>query len=85
MSYVEEIRALVGWRPLVLVGALVMVFDEQERILMLHRTDENARDLPGGFMELGETLEECARREVLEETGLEVRELELVQVLSGEA
>ena len=47
MSYVEEICALVGWRPLVLVGALVMVFDEQERILMLHRTDEEAWGIYG--------------------------------------
>jgi 8-oxo-dGTP diphosphatase len=39
--------------------------------------------LPGGFVELRETVEEAVRREVLEETGLSVRPVGLVGVYSG--
>ncbi len=83
MPYIQELRALVGHRPLILVGALVMVFDESHNLLLQHRTDDNTWDIPGGFMELGETIEETARREVREETGLEIGELTFFKILSG--
>ena len=84
MSYIKELRNLVGHRPLILVGEVVIVMDERDRILMHHRTDEDAWDLPGGFMELNEAIEETARREVKEETRLSVEELKLVEIFSGE-
>jgi 8-oxo-dGTP pyrophosphatase MutT (NUDIX family) len=83
MGYIEELRALVGHRPLILVGVLVMVFDEQNRLLLQHRIESQTWDFPGGFMELGETTEETARREVREETGLTIGELTLIKVFSG--
>merc|ERR1712071_97068 len=36
--------------------------------------------LPGGHLEMNESWEECAKREVMEETGLEIHEMELVHV-----
>lgn len=39
--------------------------------------------VPGGFVELGESTEEAGRREVLEETGIEIGILQLVSVFSG--
>jgi hypothetical protein len=42
MSYIKELRNLVGHRPLILVGEVVIVMDERDRILMHHRTDEDA-------------------------------------------
>ncbi len=83
MAYIEELRALVGHRPLILVGVLVMVFDEQHRLLLQHGIADNTWDFPGGYMELGETTEETARREVREETGLNVGELTLFKVYAG--
>lgn len=84
MAYIQELRALVGNRPLILVGAQVMVFDENHRLLLLRRTDDGTWDLPGGFMELGETAEETARRELREETSLEIGEMTLFQVFAGQ-
>ena len=83
MSYIRDLRTLVGHRPLILVGVLVMVFDEQHRLLLQHRTDDNTWDFPGGYMEPGETTEETARREVREETGLDIGELTLFRVFAG--
>jgi 8-oxo-dGTP pyrophosphatase MutT (NUDIX family) len=83
MNYIQEIRSLVGHRPLILVGAIILIFDERNKILLQHRNDDHYWDFPGGFMELGETVEETARREILEETGLMVHSLSLVDIFSG--
>jgi 8-oxo-dGTP pyrophosphatase MutT (NUDIX family) len=83
MGYVAEIRSLVGTRPLILVGAEVLVFDLQERLLLQRRKDTGDWAIPGGMMEPGETLEQTARREVEEETGLILGDLRLLNVYSG--
>lgn len=84
MSYVRELRKLIGTRPIILVGSIVLIFNEENQLLLQKRTyPKGVWGLPGGLMELTESTEECARREVLEETGLTIGELELLTVLSG--
>lgn len=82
MSYAMELRKIVGHRPLILPGAVVLIFNETKQLLLQHRYD-GSWGLPGGLMELGESLEETARREVKEEVGLDIGELELIEVCSG--
>ncbi|MGW6059014.1 NUDIX hydrolase [Streptomyces sp. NPDC055189] len=82
-DYVSDLRALVGHRPLVLPGAAVLLTDEGGQVLLLARADTGGWGLPGGLMEPGECLEDTARREVREETGLSFGELELFGVYSG--
>ncbi|WP_194829021.1 NUDIX domain-containing protein [Nocardia sp. XZ_19_231] len=53
-------------------GGSVLVTDGAGRILMQRRGDSGNWSLPGGAMEIGETLEECAVRETKEETGLDI-------------
>jgi len=53
-------------------AASAIVVDDEGRLLLHRRQDNNMWALPGGKMELGETLAGCAVREVKEETGLEV-------------
>ncbi len=84
MGYVENLRKLVGHQPIILVGSVVIIIDELGRILLEQRKHPlGAWGLPGGLMELGESTEDTARREVLEETGLEIGRLELINVWSG--
>jgi 8-oxo-dGTP pyrophosphatase MutT (NUDIX family) len=83
MGYIEEIRKLVGTRPIIMAGAGVILTDPQGWILLGQRTDNGAWGIPGGSMEPGETLEETARREMLEETGLLAGALRLFGVFSG--
>lgn len=82
MSYVSEMRALVGHRMLLLAGANVIVLDEKHRILLQQRLD-GSWGLPGGLMELGESLEQTAVREVKEETNIDIDELHFLKVFSG--
>lgn len=61
-------------------GGSAIVADEQGRILMQRRTDSGNWALPGGVMDIGETLEQCVIREVKEETGLDIEIIGLVGV-----
>lgn len=83
MDYIGELRKLVGHRPIILVGAGVLVTDPQGRLLLTLRSDNHCWGMPGGAMEPGETFEQTAIRETREETGLEIESLRLFQVLSG--
>ncbi|TYS01693.1 NUDIX hydrolase [Rossellomorea vietnamensis] len=82
MDYVKSLREVVGTRPLILPGAVVLIFNSQDEVLLQHRTD-GGWGLPGGLMELEESLEDTARREVKEETGLTIGDLDLVNIFSG--
>ena len=85
MGYVEDLRALIGHRCIILNGSVAIIPDNRGRILMQQRTQPYGKwGLPCGLMELGESTAETARREVLEETGLVLGELELLGVYSGE-
>lgn len=65
------------------VAASAFVVDDNGRILMIRRTDNNMYSLPGGQLELGETLTETARREVREETGIDIEITGLVGIYSN--
>ncbi len=82
MGYIGELRAVLGSRPLITAGAVVIVLRGNEVLLDMRR-DTRKWALPGGFKELGESLEEAARRELFEETGLVARRLRLLALCSG--
>jgi len=67
-------------QPIIGVGAVVIA---QGRIVLVKRAHDPLKgewNLPGGGVELGETLQEACSREVLEETGLEVRVGSVIEV-----
>jgi ADP-ribose pyrophosphatase YjhB (NUDIX family) len=67
-------------RPVVGVGGVII---DQDRALLIRRGSEPLRgqwSIPGGTLELGESLQQGVAREMREETGLDVRVLELIEV-----
>jgi ADP-ribose pyrophosphatase YjhB (NUDIX family) len=83
VSYLREMRALVGSRPILLPGVRAVVLDAAGRVLLQRRTDMPLWGLPAGSVEIGETALEAIRREVAEETALEVVEPEPMALYSG--
>jgi 8-oxo-dGTP pyrophosphatase MutT (NUDIX family) len=66
-------------------GAAALVLDDQGRILMQRRADSGNWSLPGGVIELGETIGQAVVREVREETGLEIALTGLVGIYTDPA
>jgi len=65
-------------------GASAIIFDDtQQKVLLTCRTDNGRWCLPGGGMDPGESASECCVREVLEETGLQVRVTKLIGVYTS--
>ena len=83
MGYILNLRKYVGHDVLIGAGATTLVFNSNKELLLNLRTDTNTWGIPGGSMELYETIEETAIRELKEETGITAETLELVAVLSG--
>lgn len=83
MGYIMNLRKHIGHEPLIGVGATTLVFNDKKELLLNLRSDTNTWGIPGGSMELYETIEETAVRELKEEAGISADKLELVTVLSG--
>lgn len=69
--------------PLLVVDAVV--FDTKGRVLLIRRKNppfKGQHALPGGFVDIGETVEDACRRELMEETGVAAGKLTLVGVYS---
>ncbi len=72
MDYIHDLRRLTGPRKLILNAADALIVREG-KILFQRRADNGKWGLIGGLLELNETYEEAAIREIREETGLEVK------------
>ena len=83
MDYILQLRQYIGHRPILMVGAATLVLDEQNRLLMMKRSDNGCWGLPGGATEPGEVVEDAVKREAREEVNLEIGEMSLFGVFSG--
>jgi ADP-ribose pyrophosphatase YjhB (NUDIX family) len=66
----------------IVVAVTAFIQDEAGRILMIRRTDNDLYAIPGGALELGETLTQTVQREVMEETGIAVTVSGMIGVYS---
>ena len=66
-----------------IVGADTFVMNGRKEVCLVRRSDNGLWALPGGAQDLGETPEECARREFEEETGLQIRIIRLLGIFSS--
>lgn len=83
-DYIKTMREMVGNNTLLTVGCGAIIEDLEGRILLQERTGQDIWGIPGGIMEIGETFEESVKREVFEETNLEITEFSLFGIYSGE-
>lgn len=66
-------------RPAVTVDVVILSQDEKPRVLLIRRKKDpfaGSWAIPGGFVEMDETLEAGAKRELKEETGVDVEKIE---------
>ena len=83
MSYLQEIRKLVGTHRIFVPGVRAVVVNNVGEILLQRRTDTNLWGLPGGSVEPDETAIEALKREVAEETALTVITAEPMALYCG--
>ena len=82
IEYFQYLRQYVGTKPLILPGSVVRIGKEAGEVL-LQKRPEGRWGLPGGLMNIGESFEEVAKREVFEEIGLTLQTLTMLHVFSG--
>lgn len=81
--YLEGIRSRLGPQCILLPGVRAIILNDRKEVLLQRRTDLDCWGLPAGSVELDETAREALKREVYEETGLEVLRAEPMALYSG--
>ncbi|MDU0290301.1 NUDIX hydrolase, partial [Saccharothrix longispora] len=69
----------------IVVAVTAFVQDDQGRLLMIRRTDNDLYSIPGGAQDVGETIGRTVIREVKEETGIDVDPTDIIGVYSDPA
>ena len=81
--YLESLRSLIGPQCILLPGVRAIILNDRGEVLLQRRTDLACWGLPSGSVELDETALQALKREVREETALEVRQAEPMALYSG--
>ena len=81
-EYIKNMRKLIGNERLMIVGASVIIHRD-DMLLLQKRRDNGCWSYHGGGIELGENVEDAAKRELFEETGLTAKSIKLFGVFSG--
>lgn len=82
-GYISELRKLVGHRTLIHCCASIIIINEKGQMLLGKRTDNLKWGYSGGAIEIDERVEDAAKRELFEETGLTAGIMELFMINSG--
>jgi len=82
-SYIAYLRQMVGDKKIILNAACAVIADAEGKILLQKRSDNHLWGLPGGLMELEESITETAIREVKEETNLDIELADFIGVFTN--
>ncbi|MEK4012719.1 NUDIX domain-containing protein [Peribacillus sp. FSL M8-0224] len=82
MDYCEVMREMIGNSPLIVVRPSVAIINNKGEII-LYRYAGGTWGIPGGILQLNESVEECIKRNVQEDFGLTLNSLQLFGVYSG--
>lgn len=80
-----KVRQKWGSAPLFWPGVTVVAMNPAGKVWIGKRLDNGLWNVVGGFYELGDSAEDCARREVYEELGLEIKKLNMIGVITDPA
>ncbi|MFF2450768.1 NUDIX domain-containing protein [Neobacillus sp. NPDC058068] len=82
MNYCDTMREKIGNDPLIIVRPSVAIINQNGEIL-LNRYIDGIWNIPGDILQLNESVEECIKRNVLQDIGLTLKRLTLFGVYSG--
>lgn len=83
MEYIKNIRMKVGHDKVLIPSSAIIILSKDDSVLLQLRDDSKSWGLPGGLMDIGETIVECVQREAFEETGLKIKNPRLFGIFSG--
>lgn len=81
-SYMQALREVAGTRLILIPAVAAVLWDESDRVLLV-QTRAGHWSLPAGAIDPGETPQQAVVREAREETGLEIRPVQLIGALGG--
>jgi 8-oxo-dGTP pyrophosphatase MutT (NUDIX family) len=82
-DYIPYLRSLVGHAPIQAIGVTALIVDEEGSLLWEKRSDNGLYCLPGGSLNYEEKVFDGLRREIEEETGVQIKEATLFAITSG--
>jgi len=77
-NYVKQMRARIGDAELKIPGSRIVILNDEAQVLLQHQTTTNTWVLPSGSVQNDETAVEAVVRQTLQETGLEIQEIECI-------
>ncbi|XEC96676.1 NUDIX domain-containing protein [Paenibacillus tarimensis] len=82
-SYIGKLRKVVGTKKIIVNSVRAILLDDEGRALFIKRRGDTKWGMPAGAMELDESVFDAMKREVKEETGLDVLEATLIAIYSS--
>jgi ADP-ribose pyrophosphatase YjhB (NUDIX family) len=82
-SYLGKLRKVIGTQKIIVNSVRAILLDEEGRALFIKRSGDKRWGMPAGAMELDESVFDTMKREVKEETGLDVLKATLIAIYSS--
>jgi len=82
-DYIDKLREKVGHATILVPHSVVVLFNNEGKVLVEIRSDDGNYDFPGGEVEMEESFEEAAIRECFEECGVRPIDIKLFKVYKG--